>query len=437
MKVTDLRHETSGKAARVCATVVWEDSDRPQKEIYIETSAEFSDDIWPDPNAFLLATTMPALFHGERRLLIEGRLCPKLRNGLDYATQQILQWLHRPLVPRVRIEASEGFFSPDSGPPPRTASFMSGGVDALSMLRTNRDDFAPTHPASIRDCFFVHGMDVGGYEELDSNEGNFKTARETLGRLADQADFTLIPIRTNVRHLDDNDGFFYLCYYGSVMSAIAHTFSRRITRVMIAAGSSVRDLGPIGSHPLLDPNFGSYWLNVEHDGVRFERIEKIKILAAWPEGLQSLRSCFNPFREAQALNCGGCEKCIRVMTALLIHGVLDQAPTYPYDDVTPELIGRIYAAPPPGHKNLTRQEKIEIMTRTLGPSNVFYWEEMIEPLRAMGRNDLAEPAEKLVRRYRRLNRPRWRISRLRKAIVELDSRFLNGRIRRVYRALKS
>ena len=88
------------------------------------------------------------------------------------------------------------------------------------------------------------------------------------------------------------------------MGAVAHAFSGRITTAMVAAGSSVRDLGPIGSHPLLDPNYGSYWLNVEHDGVRFERIEKIRILSTWKEGLQSLRSCFHPFREPQALNCG-------------------------------------------------------------------------------------------------------------------------------------
>jgi hypothetical protein len=438
MKVADLRRESSGDKVSVCATVIWEDSDRPQKEIFIETSAQFSADIHPDPNAFLLATIMPALRHGESRLLVEGRLCPKLRNGLDYAMQQILQWQGKPLQPRVRIEAGDGFYSPDTGPPLRTASFMSGGVDALSMLRTNRNDFALSHPASIRDCFFVHGMDVGGYEEMDSNEGNSKTALAALARLADCTDFTLIPVNTNIRHLDDDDNFFYLSFYGSLMGAVAHAFSGRITTAMVAAGSSVRDLGPIGSHPLLDPNYGSYWLNVEHDGVRFERIEKIRILSTWKEGLQSLRSCFHPFREAQALNCGHCEKCIRVMTALLIHGVLDQAPTYPYDDVKPELINSIYAVTPPIKEGLAREDLVDMATRTLGPSNVFYWEEMIEPLRAMGRQDLAEPVEQLVKRYRRSTKPLgpWQRSSLRSAIGKLDSRLLGGRVRQIYRSLK-
>lgn len=62
MKVVDLRHESSGDKASVCATMIWEDCDRPQKDIYIETSAEFSDDICPDPNAFLLATIAPFIY---------------------------------------------------------------------------------------------------------------------------------------------------------------------------------------------------------------------------------------------------------------------------------------------------------------------------------------------------------------------------------------
>jgi hypothetical protein len=72
MKVVDLRCASSGDKASVCATVIWKDCDRRQKKFFIETRAEFSDDICPDPNAFLLATIMPALHHGERRLLVEG-----------------------------------------------------------------------------------------------------------------------------------------------------------------------------------------------------------------------------------------------------------------------------------------------------------------------------------------------------------------------------
>ena len=92
MKVVDLRHAFSGDTASVCASVISEDCDRPRKNIYIETHAEFSDDIYPDSNALILATIMPALRHGERRVQVEGSLCPKLRNGLECAMQQILQW---------------------------------------------------------------------------------------------------------------------------------------------------------------------------------------------------------------------------------------------------------------------------------------------------------------------------------------------------------
>ncbi len=58
-------------------------------------------------------------------------------------------------------------------------------------------------------------MDVGGYEEMDSNEENSKTALATLARLVDCADFTLIPVKTNIRHLDDDDNFNPMVFSGN------------------------------------------------------------------------------------------------------------------------------------------------------------------------------------------------------------------------------
>lgn len=438
MRVFDFWHETSGDKVSVGACVAWEDSNRPQKKILIETGSEFANDIHPDPNAFLLATIMPALRHGERRVLVEGSLCPKVRNGLELAMQMVLQWQQKPLQPRVSIEATDGFYSPEKGIAPRTASFLSGGIDALSMLRTNRIDFPASHPASIRDCIFVHGADVGGYEQRDSNKENSQTALASLGKLALSTDFTLIPVWTNIRHLDDDDSYFVLAFCGPFFAAVAHTFSRRITTAMIAAGSSVRDLGPGGSHPLLDPNFGSCWLNIEHDGVRFERLEKVKIVSTWKEALQTLRACFDPFRDPGALNCGRCEKCIRTMTGLLINGVLEKTPTYPYDDISVELIESINLEWPPLDANIPLAELRGIALRTLHSPSVFYWEEMVEPLRFIGRPDLAEAVEKMVRRYREYKKPlsRWQSSTLRSAIGRLDNHLLGGRIRQTYRALK-
>ena len=74
---------------RVLATVTWEDCDRPQKEIYIERAQGVSEGFWPNPNGFLLAAIVPAMHCGERRIQVEGSVCPDLRNGLFTVMQQL------------------------------------------------------------------------------------------------------------------------------------------------------------------------------------------------------------------------------------------------------------------------------------------------------------------------------------------------------------
>lgn len=442
MRIDDLRCTTTGDLSRAAATITWEDCDRPQRDIYFETDAAFADELTCNPDAFLLAAFTPAMRHGERRVRVKGKACPQLRNGLITAMQILRRWYgearHRP----VDIEATEGFAPPVPRAPARTASFLSGGVDALATVRSNRLDFPLGHPSSIADGFFVHGLDVGGYERLQNNRDNSKLAIAALTGFAQQAHLTLIPVRTNVRHLDDDDTFHYREFYGAILSAIAHSFSRRLTTAMIAAGSSILDLNPIGSHPLLDPNYSSASLAIEHDGIRYLRMEKVGLISQWDAALRTLRSCFDPFRSAQAINCGQCEKCLRTMTELLVHGKLRECPTYPLDDISPGHLQTIIADPTEVLKlagadpaSLPREQEILIACRCLGPANVYYWRELMAPLAQIGRHDLTEVIEaKLAEHERflaRLRRPHERLQareRTRQRLKRFDQQYLGGRL---------
>ena len=82
MRIEDLRTEQDGAMARVVASVVWEDNDRPQRDIYFEVDKAFADYLTPDPHAFLVACLVPAVHHGEKRILVDETICPELRNGL-------------------------------------------------------------------------------------------------------------------------------------------------------------------------------------------------------------------------------------------------------------------------------------------------------------------------------------------------------------------
>ena len=74
-------HETDGAMARVTAEVRWEKSDRRSRRLFYETDIRFADDIKSNPNAWLLASVIPAMQHGEERVLVEGQVCPQIQIG--------------------------------------------------------------------------------------------------------------------------------------------------------------------------------------------------------------------------------------------------------------------------------------------------------------------------------------------------------------------
>jgi len=423
MKIHNFSSGTEGDLARASATVTWEDCDRPQREIYIETNARFASDLNGNPNAFLLGAIMPAMRHGEHRVLVEGAVCPQLRNGLVTAMQILRGWYgeakHRPVM----IEATQGFEPPLPRSPQRAASFLSGGVDGLTTLRSNRLDFPLDPPASIQDCFLVHGIDIGGYEALDRKKENFELAVASLSELARSAKVTLIPVYMNLRYLDDSDQLFSMESHGAVLAAIAHAFSRRVTIALIASTSNILELTPWGSHPLLDPNYSSAEVCIQHDGARLTRLEKVGLIADWDAVLQTLRSCYNPFRPDDVLNCAKCEKCIRTMTELLVFGKLKQCRTFPLDDISPDLLRTLEAVPqggPPVQPELLlRFPPLRLLFADLDHNN---WRELIDPLRKIGRRDLAEVIEVKLSEYEKYQAwMKWKgVAR------RLDHKYLGG-----------
>ncbi len=160
MLIENLRSENHGDTTRVSADVTWESCDRPCTELYFETVAEFAKDLVPNPNAFLIAAALPAMRHGEKRIAIQGAICPSVRNGLNTAIQILGAWYGAPRN-QVVVEPTQGFIPSPHNDRRRVGFFFSGGVDSMATLRANRLDFPLDHPASIKDGIFVHGFDIG------------------------------------------------------------------------------------------------------------------------------------------------------------------------------------------------------------------------------------------------------------------------------------
>lgn len=375
MRIEDLRSETRGDRARVAATVVWEDCDREPQELFYETTRDFAADLTCDPHAFLIGTILPAIKRGEQRIAIDAPICPELRNGLTTAIRWFREWSY--FDHGVCIEAKGSRHYPQM-PAPRTASFLSGGADSLAVMRANRLDYPLDHPNSIKDSLFVHGFDIGGRKDYGEERAAYDLALRAASAVAQDAGTTLIPVYTNVRHLYDAVHFWIFQFHGAALASVAHAFSNRITSASIASGFGIPDIVLASTHPLLEPNYSSTGLRIRHEGILYSRLDKVRLLSEWPAALENMRVCtMNPVGQ---LNCGECEKCLRTMLQLLAVDSLDKATTFPYREVTPEML-----------ETITLREKYQDG----------WYEELVAPLMAKGRLDLVEVIQRKRREFQK------------------------------------
>ena len=290
MRVENLRFEKDRGRARTVATVTWEDCSRPVQELYFETIEDFAGSISCNPHAFLVACIMPALHFGEERILIEGEICPELKDGLNTAMNWMRLWWYKPTKKLVRIEAKTSSGYPRSRIPERAGFFFSGGIDALATLRANRSHYPLEHPGSIKDGLIVCGLEVA-----DPNAFNHVVSLVSI--LAKGANVTLIPVYTNIRFLGpDDDGEFWAKFWvnefmGATFSAIAHIFSKRLTVVSLSSDHDIPNIYPFSSHPLINPNYSSSDLRIRLEGITLSRYDKTELVSKWDLAIQYLRVC--------------------------------------------------------------------------------------------------------------------------------------------------
>lgn len=242
MRITDLKLEERPDGRRASARVIWEQTDRPADTLFFEVERPWADLLLPQPEAFALACLPFAFWSGERTLWIEGALCPRFRDG---ARQLIQIWAAQHALPAsLQIQAAEGWRPPERARQEFTAAFLSGGVDALSTLQSNRLDYPLTHAGSIRACLFLFGtnaLQMGGQGPDPERLRFYRLHQQRLQELALLEHFSLLSIRTNVRRLAPS----YACWtrigFGPATVAVAHLLTRRFTRVLFAADG----------HPLL------------------------------------------------------------------------------------------------------------------------------------------------------------------------------------------
>lgn len=385
MRIERIREDRVDGRARVAADVVWEDREAPTQTLSMEVRESFAHDLEPSPDALLVALLPLAQWMGERRVRIEGRICCRLRDGLGAAMELFSLWYDR--CRPLRMEPSHGFAPTLPRREPRAASFLSGGIDALSLLRSNRLEYPTGHPGFIHDCILLFGLnsfDAGADGPKAERLAAFEMHESRMTSFAERAGATLIPIRTNIRALYTDFGSWGAVGFGAGIVSTALSMPGRIDRVQLgSAGLGMRH-PPQGSHPWLDHHFSTEAVTVHHAQVPLSRFEKTRIISEWDEALAVVRSCFyEKIPERGQINCGECEKCVRTMLALVALGKLDRASTFAADDLSPSML-----------------DPVRIEDRI----GLLYYAQCVDALTAHGRNDLVAPLRRKIDAYRRRDR---------------------------------
>jgi hypothetical protein len=400
MRIENLRSEEIDGRPCVAATVVWEDSERPAHELYYGTDEAFKEDLTLNPHGFLVACTMPAMWHGEQRLFMDEEICPQLQDGLETAMALIRHWWYPEEKKMPRLEVKTRASIPSVADTDRRAGmFFSGGIDSLASFRKNRVRFPLEHPWSVKDGVLIFGLETDEIEK-------FEHVKRHLSDFSAEAGLTLIPVYTNVRYLDDDWMFWQNQFQDSVYASVSHLFSRRFRVLSISSTYNVPHMQPDGSHPLLDINYSSSDMIIRHDAIQLSRLDKMKLVAEWDLAFQNIRTCNkSELYQSDQLNCGRCWKCVSAMLAFMALGVLEKTKAFPPEELTPQLVESV----------------MEIFKQT-----ICFYEELPPLLREKGRPDLAAVIEQKIAIYQN-RKEKATVKRVLKGEVKrLDEKYLKG-----------
>jgi hypothetical protein len=404
MLIRNLQSYSKDGQSGISADIAYESGHAKALTVFFDLAAGYEKFLSPNYEAFLLAAYPAALFHHEKRIHIEGPVCPDLLSGVR-ANLKLLQNWWDPWAPLPELSAT-GYEArlPVSGND-AAACFLSGGVDSMANLVVNVRDYPKGHPKRFKTAIFVYGLDMGN-STLRGRQDIFDATVASLGQLIAVEDMTLLPVRTNAREIEPDIGFYIDWHIGSLLGGIGHALAGGVNRCSIALDTATDYTAPTGSHPWLNKNLTSSFVDVQSGVEALTRIEKIEAMKFWPESLRRVRVCGQMEKlQPGELNCGRCRKCQVTLMQYLACGVIGEAKSFPTQEVpAPDI-----------------DEKVTID----GLEYVENYDTIAAPLRAQGRGDIADILE------RKLKGPtgwrRWK-NNLGDVLKFADLRLLGGRL---------
>jgi hypothetical protein len=325
--VSDVKVVETRTGARLSASVRGENL---PSSLWFEVPAERGAALSARGDPFLPPLLLRSLVH-PGPIVIEAETSPELLTSAHRAAALLETWEMPPDRKggaRLDIQAPLGIAAcRGTG----VGAFFSGGVDSFYTVLKNIARYPVGDSRALTHLVMLHGFDVREEDEalFARLSAPLRDAAAALGR-------EFVPLRTNLRELFGDDDFDVT--HGVVLAGAGHAMAGLFHTLYIASSYPYSELRPWGSHPNLDPLWSSERLDFVHDGAERSRPEKLARIASSPVALRALRVCW---MQRDAYNCGECEKCIRTMLGLAVHGALERATAFPAR-LDPEQVAAVF-----------------------------------------------------------------------------------------------
>jgi hypothetical protein len=265
---------------------------------------------WADP--FVVAFLIP-MMRWRRDVFVEGAVSPSLLANIERLMALVGVWSQNGYQP-IAISAAQEVECPAPRRRDQVVTTFSGGLDSCFTVYRHRRGLLARRNRNITAAVVMHGFDI--WLDQDNAAGMYDGLLTDCRTMLDSLDVATIPMATNFHELPVVWGHSLVNHLVGALRLLAGGFDC----ALVANGIAYSRLGVRwGVHPLTLSFLDSDHFRVQDDGAEASRIEKIELLAQWPEAMRHLRVCFeNPGSHA---NCCRCEKCIRTILAFRAAGV--------------------------------------------------------------------------------------------------------------------
>ena len=304
--------ENRGSVVRLAASLV--ETDGSRQRLWWELPLSVTDAVtaWADP--WIVALLFP-IMQRRRAVHIKGRVSPSLLTNLDRFMHIWAAWYPDKYHP-VELTTDEPVEQPAPTHPDVAVASFSCGLDSCFTVYRHVRGLAGRHSQRVGLGVMQHGFDI----RLDQENaaGMFRNLVSDATVMLESLSVPCVPMTTNFRLLDLD----WADAYGTQLVAGMMLLSRGYDMGLVANDLPYFELSPKpwGHHPVTSALLGSDRFRIVDDGFESSRVEKAKVVAAWPEAMRHLRVCFGVENPGSHENCGVCDKCIRTQLAFRIAG---------------------------------------------------------------------------------------------------------------------